>query len=74
MRKWTSPGHLYVLLTWYRITPWVTNLGFQNCFISAAFVGLACVSTFLIMCKYGKTLRRRSSDKYWSIVSAGGGH
>ncbi|KAJ4347739.1 hypothetical protein N0V95_005141 [Ascochyta clinopodiicola] len=58
----------------YAITPWVTNMGYQNCFISAAFVGLACVSTFLIMMKYGKTLRKKSSDKYWSIVSAGGGH
>ncbi|KAF2626629.1 MFS general substrate transporter [Macroventuria anomochaeta] len=58
----------------YAITPWVTNMGYQNCFISAAFIGLACVSTFLIMIKYGKTLRKRSSDKYWSIVGAGGGH
>jgi hypothetical protein len=57
-----------------RITPWVENMGYQDCFISAAFVGLACVSTFLVMCKYGKTLRKRSSGKYWAIVGAGGGH
>jgi len=52
----------------------VENMGYQNCFISAAFVGLACVSTFLVMCRYGKALRKRSSGKYWAIVRAGGGH
>ncbi|KAF1935410.1 MFS general substrate transporter [Clathrospora elynae] len=54
----------------YGITPWLTNLGYQNCFVSAAFVALAASSVFLVMIKYGKGLRVRSSSKYWSIVNA----
>jgi hypothetical protein len=52
------------------ITPWLTDLGYQNCFISAAFVGMAASAVFLIMIKYGKRLRVRSSSKYYSIVAA----
>jgi MFS family permease len=52
----------------YGITPWLTNLGTRNCFISAAFVGLAASSVFLIMIKFGKRLREKSSHKYWAIV------
>lgn len=52
------------------ITPWLTNLGYQNCFISAAFVGMVASSVFLIMIKYGKGMRIRSSSKYYSIVNA----
>ncbi|KAL2854267.1 kinase-like domain-containing protein [Aspergillus pseudoustus] len=52
----------------YGITPWVQNLGYQNCFISAAFVGLACSLVFLAMVKWGKTFRAQSRTKYWSIV------
>jgi hypothetical protein len=54
----------------YGITPWLRNLGYQNCFLSAAFVGLAASSVFLFMVKYGKGLRVKSSEKYWSIVQA----
>ncbi|KAH7413826.1 major facilitator superfamily domain-containing protein [Phaeosphaeria sp. MPI-PUGE-AT-0046c] len=54
----------------YGITPWITNLGYQNCFLSAAFVGLAASSVFLVMIKFGKGLRARSSSKYWNIVNA----
>ncbi|KAJ5271432.1 hypothetical protein N7505_007190 [Penicillium chrysogenum] len=52
----------------YGITPWVENLGYQNCFISAAFVGMACASVFLFMIKFGKTFRERSREKYWELV------
>ncbi|KAJ5899854.1 hypothetical protein N7495_004598 [Penicillium taxi] len=52
----------------YGITPWVDNMGYQNCFISVAFVGLACALVFLIMIKYGKSFRVRSREKYWQIV------
>lgn len=52
------------------ITPWLRNLGYQNCFISAAFVGMAASAAFLIMIKYGKGMRIRSSNKYYSIVNA----
>jgi hypothetical protein len=51
------------------ITPWLTGLGTQNCFISAAFIGLAASSVFLVMIKYGKQFRVRSADKYFAIVA-----
>lgn len=59
-----------ILLTKIRITPWLTNLGYQNCFISAAFVGLAASCMFLVMVKFGKGLRVKSSSKYYAIVAA----
>ncbi|KAF1847996.1 MFS general substrate transporter [Cucurbitaria berberidis CBS 394.84] len=54
----------------YGITPWLTDLGYQNCFISAAFIGMAASSVFLVMIKFGKGLRVKSSSKYWNIVNA----
>lgn len=57
-------------LTNHSITPWLTNLGYQNCFISAAFVGMTASSMFLIMVKFGKQLRTKSASKYWSLVHA----
>lgn len=51
-----------------RITPWVSNLGYQNCFISAAFIGMACAAVFLVMIKWGKAFRSNSREKYWNIV------
>lgn len=47
----------------YGITPWLTNLGYQNCFISAAFVGLACSAVFLLITWKGKSLREKSRVK-----------
>ncbi|KAJ5156565.1 hypothetical protein N7492_009368 [Penicillium capsulatum] len=52
----------------YGITPWIDNLGYQNCFISAAFIGMACAAIFLVMIKYGKACRVRSREKYWKMV------
>ncbi|KAJ5555424.1 hypothetical protein N7535_007859 [Penicillium sp. DV-2018c] len=52
----------------YGITPWIENMGYQNCFISAAFIGMACASVFLFMVKFGKTFRERSRVKYWKMV------
>lgn len=43
-------------------------MGYQNCFISAAFVGLACALVFLVMIKFGKSFRIRSQERYWKIV------
>lgn len=54
----------------YGITPWLTDLGYQNCFISAAFIGMLATSVFLIMIKYGKGLRIRTSNKYRNIVNS----
>ncbi|CAH0003403.1 unnamed protein product [Clonostachys byssicola] len=52
----------------YGITPWITNLGYQNCFISAAFIGMFASSAFLVMIRYGKSLRVKSASKYWKLV------
>lgn len=54
----------------YAITPWYTNMGLQNCFLTAGFVSLACMATFLLMIWRGKALRRRSTDVYWRYVSS----
>lgn len=51
------------------ITPWITNLGYQNCFISAAFIGMAASAVFLVMIVFGKGFRTRSAEKYWKIVT-----
>lgn len=51
-----------------RITPWIENLGYQNCFISAAFIGMACSAVFLVMIKFGKSFRVKSREKYWRLV------
>ncbi|KAI3560790.1 major facilitator superfamily domain-containing protein [Fusarium oxysporum f. sp. albedinis] len=47
----------------YGITPWVTNMGYQNCFISAALIGLVTCSAFFVMIKFGKALRCRSARR-----------
>ncbi|KAI1612946.1 MFS transporter [Exophiala viscosa] len=52
----------------YGITPWITNMGVQNCFISAAFVGMAASSAFFIMIIWGKKFRENSRVKYWNLV------
>ena len=52
----------------YGITPWLDNLGTQNCFISAAFVGLAVSAVFLFMIWKGKSLREKTKVKYWQLV------
>jgi len=52
----------------YGITPWIENLGYQNCFVSAAFVGMAASAVFLVMIKWGKGFRIRSRHAYWALV------
>ncbi|KAK2604790.1 hypothetical protein N8I77_007690 [Diaporthe amygdali] len=52
----------------YGITPWLEALGYQNCFISVAFVGLAVCSVFLIMIKFGKSAREQKRAQYWHEV------
>ncbi|KAI7764030.1 hypothetical protein LZL87_006412 [Fusarium oxysporum] len=52
----------------YGITPWITNMGYQNCFISAAFVALAACSACFVMIKFGKSLRQRSAPRYHELV------
>ncbi|KAJ4291755.1 hypothetical protein N0V90_009650 [Kalmusia sp. IMI 367209] len=52
----------------YGITPWVTDMGLQNCFITAAFVGMAQVCTVFVLIKYGKKLREMSVGRYEGYV------
>ncbi|KAH7132309.1 serine/threonine kinase 16 [Dendryphion nanum] len=52
----------------YGITPWVTNMGVRDCFITAAFVGLAQVLTVFGMIKWGRELRERSVGRYGRFV------
>ncbi|KIX98491.1 uncharacterized protein Z520_05792 [Fonsecaea multimorphosa CBS 102226] len=56
----------------YGITPWLTHLGYQNCFISAGFVGMAASSVFLLMILYGKKARIRSAARYYELVNVNG--
>ncbi|KAI1471002.1 MFS general substrate transporter [Daldinia caldariorum] len=52
----------------YGITPWLDNLGYQNCFISLAFIGLAICCVFLVMIKWGKKFREAKRLDYWREV------
>ncbi|RDW70074.1 MFS transporter-like protein [Coleophoma crateriformis] len=52
----------------YGITPWVTNMGYQNAFILAAFAGLAQVLTFLVVVKWGKSWRDKTKGRYYEYV------
>ncbi|KAI0919378.1 hypothetical protein AcV7_006131 [Taiwanofungus camphoratus] len=56
----------------YGITPWL-HMGYQNTFISAAFVGLAITTTFLAVVRWGKAWRARSRKAYWAYVVSGSG-
>lgn len=59
----------------YGVTPWITNMGYQNAFILAAFAGLAQVLTFLLVVRYGKGWRERSKGRYYRyVVESGGSH
>jgi hypothetical protein len=62
----------------YGITPWITDMGYQNAFIVAAFAGLAQVLTFLAVIKWGKGWRDMTKGRYYKYVkeaeSLGKGH
>ena len=53
----------------YAITPWYTNMGLQNCFVTAAMVSIVCTFSFFGMIKYGKRLRRASTDRYLAYIA-----
>ncbi|VUC35353.1 unnamed protein product [Clonostachys rosea] len=53
----------------YGVTRWIDNLGYRNCSISAAAIGLVTTSAFLVMIKWGKQLRCASQERYWKLVS-----
>lgn len=47
----------------------MTNMGYQNAFILAAFVAMAQISLFFVFIKFGKTLRKASIPRYWKYVN-----
>lgn len=58
----------------YAITPWYTNMGLQNCFITAAFLSIGCTATFFFVVVFGKSMRIYTSKigrKYLSSSVAG---
>lgn len=55
----------------YGLTPWITNMGLQNAFITAALVGLLQALSFLAMVRWGKGFRARSSQRYRRYVREG---
>jgi hypothetical protein len=57
----------------YGITPWVTNMGYRNAFLVAAFAGLAQVLTFLAVVKWGKGWRNMTKGRYYKFVREGEG-
>lgn len=69
MGKSSSPGTGYFANKHHSITPWITNLGYQNCFVSAAFVALAACSAVFVIIKYGKALRVRTAPRYHKLVA-----
>lgn len=52
----------------HRITPWVTNMGYQNAFIVAALAALVVISSFLLFIRFGRELRRKSTQRYLKYV------
>merc|ERR1712000_669100 len=52
----------------YGITPWVTNMGYQNAFITAACVAFAQISLFLVFIKWGRRMRKASATRYLKYV------
>ncbi|KIW36495.1 uncharacterized protein PV06_11262 [Exophiala oligosperma] len=54
----------------YAVTPWVVNLGYQNAFLLAAFIGLAHNLTIFPVMKWGRELRRRSATTYWRYLES----
>lgn len=53
----------------YGITPWL-DMGLQNTFITAAFVGMALYGSFVIMTTWGKRARKASRKSYWRYVQS----
>ncbi|KAF2004793.1 MFS general substrate transporter [Amniculicola lignicola CBS 123094] len=52
----------------YGITPWVTDMGLQNCFITARFVVVLQVCTALFGAQVWEGLRRKSLARYSKFV------
>lgn len=53
----------------YGLTPWVDDMGLQNAFIVAAFVGMAQVCTIFFFTTWGKQMRKASAGRYAKYVA-----
>ncbi|EON98483.1 putative mfs transporter protein [Phaeoacremonium minimum UCRPA7] len=52
----------------YGITPWVTNMGYQNAFIVAGLTALAQTAVFYLFIKFGREMRKKSAPRYLRYV------
>lgn len=50
------------------ITPWVTDMGYQNAFLVAAFACLAQISLFFVFIKWGRRMREASKPRYMKFL------
>jgi hypothetical protein len=48
----------------FSITPWITNMGLQEAYVSCGCISLAATSVYLFMIAKGKKFRAHSSPKY----------
>lgn len=46
----------------------MTNMGYQNAFIVAAFAALVVICSFLVYIRFGRELRRKSTQRYLKYV------
>lgn len=53
----------------FGVTPWITNMGYQNAFLVAAFVGMAQVCSFFLIVRFGPALRKSSKERYYKYVA-----
>ncbi|KAI4718775.1 MFS general substrate transporter [Aureobasidium sp. EXF-10727] len=68
VRNTMSFAMSYGLQDTHSVTPWIQNLGYENCFISAACISVLTSSVFLVFLRFGKRLRERSATSYWKLV------
>lgn len=75
-REMSGPGMVPIILIRnclsfaisYGITPWVSNLGIRNCFLSVAFIAMTTTCSFFVMIMIGKKLRDKTKTPYWRYV------
>lgn len=53
----------------YAVTPWITNMGYQNAFITAAIAGMVQVLLCLVFIRWGRQIREHSAVRYHNEVA-----
>ena len=59
----------HLLTAHFRITPWLTALGYRNTFIMVAVIGFAWNASLFVMVRIGPKLRAASAERYWKDVA-----